>query len=1037
MIGGKLLSASAAVQPTYIEDVFSTYLYTGTGAAQAINNGLKVSGANVGALTYSNTLDGTEIDVDSQGNYYRASSGSVIKNSPTGAFLWGKTLDSSNRFFTNVAVDSEDNVIVCQTALSLTQLDVYKFNGSTGAVIWKKNYNSVNGRSAIKCFGTRIFIVGHSTSFTSFVMELSASTGSIVSSRTQSVTYGSYNHDLAIDPVNSILYVCGYNGGSTGSGKSHIFKYSISGALTRTAAISLIYSNDTTWESIDVDSSGNVYVAGSAPSVQGNMVAKFNSSLVEQWKVFFTSDSNNARRASIKISETGNVLARLGVFNSGVHVVSLNSSTGAVIKNSGFSGDPGTYNGDRNMIYRGGNFLIPMSNNQVYVIPNASATTDLSPTQVSNVTTSYTGTANTIPSDNAGTVTLLGDISFTPADAASSAITFLTSTPYEGKGGLTWIKTRSLSYNHFLFDTNRGALNELNSNTADAQASLANSLTGFNSNGFSLGSSTDVNGTSATFASWSFCQAPRFFDVVTYTGTGANRTISHDLGIVPGCIIVKRTDTTGDWQVYHRSLANTEYLVLNSTAAKATGATRWNSTTPTSSVFSLGTDATVNASGGTYVAYLFAHDPLGPSGDGSDGLIACGSFSTTGSDVTVNLGWEPQWLLVKRASGTSNWAVYDAMRGLSQTSTAELIANGSIAETVSTSIYRPILTPTGFIAKNSIGYGSGETITYIAIRRGPMREPTVGAEVFSSLTHTGTGAARSLSNLGFSPDLLFSRPRSGVAIGYGAYDRLRGFLGSNQIIQTYNTGAEFSDATGTNASITKIEQGVISLGSDSFYGHTNLNTRPYVTHAFRRAPGFFDVVAYGGTGSTGTKNHNLGVVPEMMIFKNRNDTDPWFVYHQATGNTGYTPLNSNSGFLPASLAFNNTSPTATVFTVGSTLNFSSSFNYIAYLFASLPGISKVGSYTGNGSNQTINCGFTTGARFILIKRTDSTGDWYVWDTARGIVSGNDPYLSPNTTAAEVTTDDTIDPDNSGFIVNQVAATNVNVNAATYIYLAIA
>jgi hypothetical protein len=73
----------------------------------------------------------------------------------------------------------------------------------------------------------------------------------------------------------------------------------------------------------------------------------------------------------------------------------------------------------------------------------------------------------------------------------------------------------------------------------------------------------------------------------------------------------------------------------------------------------------------------------------------------------------------------------------------------------------------------------------------------------------------------------------------------------------------------------------------------------------------------------------------------------------------------------------------------------------------------------------------------MIKRTDSTGDWYVWDTARGIVSGNDPHLSLNTTVAEVTTDDTIDPDNSGFIVNQVAATNVNVNAATYIFLAIA
>jgi hypothetical protein len=111
--------------------------------------------------------------------------------------------------------------------------------------------------------------------------------------------------------------------------------------------------------------------------------------------------------------------------------------------------------------------------------------------------------------------------------------------------------------------------------------------------------------------------------------------------------------------------------------------------------------------------------------------------------------------------------------------------------------------------------------------------------------------------------------------------------------------------------------------------------------------------------------------------------------------------------------------------------------YIAYLFATLAGISKVGSYTGNGTSQTIDCGFSTGAKFILIKRTDSAGDWFMWDTVRGIVAGNDPHLSLNTTAAEVTTDDSIDPDTSGFIVNQNATTNINVTSAEYIYYAIA
>ena len=211
-----------------------------------------------------------------------------------------------------------------------------------------------------------------------------------------------------------------------------------------------------------------------------------------------------------------------------------------------------------------------------------------------------------------------------------------------------------------------------------------------------------------------------------------------------------------------------------------------------------------------------------------------------------------------------------------------------------------------------------------------------------------------------------------------------------------------------------------------------------VYECFRRAPGFCDVVCYTGTGSATTFSHNLGVAPELMIVKRRDTAADWWVYDTATGNTKYQVLNSTATPTTSSTAWNNTTPTSSVFSVGTgTPVNASAGTYVAYLFATVAGVSKVGSYTGNGSNQTINCGFTTGARFVLIKRTDSTGDWYVWDSARGIVSANDPHLSLNTTAAEVTTNDTIDPDNTGFVVNQVAATNVNVNAATYIFLAIA
>jgi len=235
-----------------------------------------------------------------------------------------------------------------------------------------------------------------------------------------------------------------------------------------------------------------------------------------------------------------------------------------------------------------------------------------------------------------------------------------------GKGGLFWGKNRSTADNHWLLDSARGS-NTVATNTTNAQINAFAGQTPFTSTGVSFNASNAIYNSSSNFySSWTFRKQAKFFDVVTWTGTGANRTIAHSLGSVPGCIMVKRTDTTGDWQVYHRSLANTQYTVLNTTAAVATGATRWNSTTPTSTVFSLGTDATVNASGGTYVAYVFAHDAGGFGLAGTDNVISCGSFTTDGSgNATVSLGYEPQWLLVKRTDSATNgdWFLFDNMRG--------------------------------------------------------------------------------------------------------------------------------------------------------------------------------------------------------------------------------------------------------------------------------------------------------------------------------------------------------------------------------------
>ena len=601
------------------------------------------------------------------------------------------------------------------------------------------------------------------------------------------------------------------------------------------------------------------------------------------------------------------------------------------------------------------------------------------------------------------------------------------------KGGLVWVKDRTNVQYNWLMDTVRGTGSAVISDLINAQQVTSTSITAFNSNGFTLGSSGYVNTSASNIVSWTFRKQPKFFDIVTYTGTGSNTTIAHSLGVVPGCIIVKRTDTAAAWAVYHRSLANTQYLVLNTTAAAATGATWWNSTTPTSTEFSLGTNASVNASGGTYVAYIYAHNAGGFGLAGTDNVISCGSFTTDGAgDGSVTLGYEPQWMLVKESSGIGSWSLLDNMRGLpaGSFSDALLSANLTTAE-ASTNVAKINTTGASFT-----NYNPSATVIYIAIRRGPMKVPTVGTSVFTPITRTGTGAVATVTGAGFAPDLLIVGDRNG-ATGVNGFvgDKLRG---PTKFLHTYRTNAEATDA----AALTGFTNDGVTFGADGTAGSVNYSGTTYVNWLFQRAPGFFDEVCYEGTGVARTVTHNLTVAPELVIIKNRGSAAGW----SCGGNVLTTPT-SNYLTLQSTAAMGSVANlwqtfSATTFGMGSGNPSDSSFNantntYVAYLFATCAGVSKVGTYTGTAAAQVINCGFTSGARFVLIKRTDSTGDWYVWDSARGIIAGNDPYLLLNSTAAEVTNTDYIDTDTTGFEISSTAPAAINASAGTFIFLAIA
>lgn len=227
-----------------------------------------------------------------------------------------------------------------------------------------------------------------------------------------------------------------------------------------------------------------------------------------------------------------------------------------------------------------------------------------------------------------------------------------------GEGGMVWFKSRTSTSNHLVFDTERGVGDYLSTNLSSGESESTHSLTSFNSDGFSLGISNIVDNV-GDVVTWTFRKAPQFFDVVTYTGVGiAGRKVAHGLGSIPGMIWIKRLDSR-DWAVYHRGVDATApedfRLRLNENTGRANSATAFNDTAPTASDFTLGADIDVNAIGQSYVAYVFSHEP--------SGNIQCGSYIGTGEDGNaVNLGWEPQFLLIKRAELSADWVVLDNKR---------------------------------------------------------------------------------------------------------------------------------------------------------------------------------------------------------------------------------------------------------------------------------------------------------------------------------------------------------------------------------------
>ena len=611
-----------------------------------------------------------------------------------------------------------------------------------------------------------------------------------------------------------------------------------------------------------------------------------------------------------------------------------------------------------------------------------------------------------------------------------SAQTITNGIDLAGEGGMVWTKSRNTTSSHTIVDTERGVQNFIDPSEWDAQGANAESITGFTSTGYTIGNAGVWNANSNNFVSWTFRNSKKFFKAVTFTygGSSASPTVvTHDLGCTVGMTFTKRTNGSMNWHVQHKDFQVTDSNgALNSTANFSGGngqSQTFTSITDTQATF--GAAASFDA--GTYVAYFFADNS---SEDAEDQMIKCGILTPNNPGYfELDLGWEPQFVLYKRHNGTEDWFMLDTMRGwegpISNHAMKVLRPNLNNAEYGTSNYHSPI--STGIEFKGLSAYPGA--YIYMAIRAPMMVEPKAATDVFATVV------GRS-SNSGGKGNFL-----SGFPVDFGIGVSSTG--GGSRYASSRLTGRQHMDPAVTTAGANNAA--VLFDFSD---GWGELGFSGYHSWMWKRAKGYMDVVCWLGNGTSNGTNrpsHSLGVVPQMIISKVRDTVDNWIVLHtEAVEGATSIQLNSATGGSTGNLKYyhgdhtNYIPPTDSQFAVctGGALNVSNK-NYISYLFATLAGISKVGSYTGNGSSQTISCGFSAGSRFILIKRTDATGDWYVWDTTRGIVAGNDPHLSLNTTSAQVTTDDSVDPHNSGFIVNQNSATGINVSSGTYIFYAIA
>jgi len=642
-----------------------------------------------------------------------------------------------------------------------------------------------------------------------------------------------------------------------------------------------------------------------------------------------------------------------------------------------------------------------------------------------------------IPSENFNTVIWDGD----STDNRAIEVGF--------QPDMVWYKTRTAANDHNLSDSTRGAAKQVRPNRDIAEVSATDQIKSFTSTGFTVGTGGDANSSGNTYVAWCWkagggttssntdgtnitstvqVNAKAGFSIVQFTTPGTfngSNTVGHGLGSTPDAIFVKRTDGVEDWYVYHQAAGLNKASRLNSTINYANATYLFG--TVNSTVFN---PNYTSATSLVNIAYCFKSIA---------GYSKFGSYTGNGTTQVVNTGFKPGWIMIKSTVGNDNWRMYDTTRGIS--AGGFLKADSSAAKDTADAPNFLILSNGFEITAGGTTVGNnanGNLYTYYAFAADASAAPTL-PDSFGVETYQGNGGTQSLAGYGFTPSMIWFKGRT-VAYDHGLYDSVRGggsliYPSLSQAASTVTDGVLSFDSSGVTVGSNNKQN-----ASDSTYVGWAWKANPTPTIntdgtiqslvSANQAAGF-SIVSYTGDGANGTVGHGLGVAPEIVLVKRLNSTSNWSFNGSVGGLTyGTNKLLLNSTDAITSDTNEVTAATSTTFTAGTSGSVGASGgDYITYCFTSISGFSKIGSYTGNGSTQSIT-GLGFQPSWVLIKETSAAESWRVFDSARGATK----RLFPNTNSAESTAADSLTAfDSDGFSLGSSAG--VNENTQTYLYMA--